>query len=351
MRVIKALGSFLKNFMIIFSFIVNLVLLAVVIALVLFIFDIKNNIVTPLVAGLHSSFVGLDESTIDWTIPVRDQIPVVLNIPLETNTVVTLTEPVPLNVNANITLPGVGQLNNAQVALSLPEGLELNVRLDLDVPVDQMLDVALDVRAVIPISDTQLHDPINNLRLTFEPLVRALYNLPGNFEEARVMVDAVLAGQTIDLLAQNDYSLDPWPGYAQTAGVGYTLGNIPVPQQNIPLETGMVQQGGIPALDELLRPELYQQTNPTEMNAQAMQAMNEQGVASHYFSGAYALIRSLELNPAQTPEVTVPVAETPIETFEVVATEEPASAEANITPIYIVPEVTPLSPESFNTGG
>ncbi|MFN8526998.1 MAG: hypothetical protein U0670_00095 [Anaerolineae bacterium] len=288
MKTIKALGSGIKNFMIIFSFIVNLVLVVVVVALLLFIFDIKNNIAVPLVAGLHSSFVGLDESTIDWTIPVRDRIPVVLNIPLQTDTVVTLTDNVPLTVNAVINLPGVGQLNNAQVYLQLPRGLELPVALDLNVPVDEDLPVSLDVRAVIPINQTQLNDPIMNLRLLFEPLTRALYNLPGNFNEAGQMVGDVLAGRPIDLLAESDRVPDPWAGYAQTAGLGYTLGNEPVPVANQPVDTGVVPPGGIPALDQQLRPELYQNgSTPLEVNAQAADAMSTLGVDPHYYNGQY----------------------------------------------------------------
>ena len=62
----------------IFSFIVNIILVCVLLVLGLLIFQIKNNIADPLVGGLHGSFVGLDEATIDWTIPVRDTIPVKL---------------------------------------------------------------------------------------------------------------------------------------------------------------------------------------------------------------------------------------------------------------------------------
>lgn len=292
MRALKAIGSLIKNFMILFSFIVNLVLIIIVVVLALTIFDLKNNIVTPLITGLHSSFVGLDEATIDWTIPVRDQIPVVLNIPLQTETVVTLTEPVPLSVTANITLPGVGVLNNATVNLTLPEGLPLPVQLDLNVPVDEELDVALDVRAVIPLSQTQLHDPINNLRLTFEPIARALYNLPNNFAEAGEMVNAILAGGDLpNLLVENEYSRDPWPGYSRTAGVGYELANAPVPINNQPMQTGIVQEGGIPVLDEQLRPEVHAQGGPQAVNQQAVENMTALGIASYYYDGSYAAVR------------------------------------------------------------
>lgn len=286
MRALRAFGRVFKNFMIVFSFIVNVVLVLVILVLVLLIFDIKNNVVTPLVAGLHSSFVGLDEATIDWTIPVRDTIPVKFDLPLNQSTIVTLTESVPLSVGATIVLPGVGQLNNAQVYLNLPAGLELPVQLDLTVPVDQQIDVAMDVRAVIPLRETQLHDPFDNLRLIFEPLARALYNLPDNFGEAGQMVGDVLAGRA-NLLAENDYSRDPWFGFSRTAGLNYAYAHEPVAPENRPVETGLVMQGGIPSLDEALRPDVYAQGGPAAVNIRALEMLSR-NIARYYYDGAYA---------------------------------------------------------------
>lgn len=288
MRALRASGRVFKNFMIVFSFVVNLVLVLVVLALVLFIFDIKNNVVTPLVGGLHSSFVGLDEATIDWTIPVRDTIPVRFDLPLNQTTVVTLTEPVPLAVGATINLPGIGQLNNAQVFLQLPAGLELPVQLDLTVPVDQQLDVALDVRAVIPLSQTQLHDPLANLRLIFEPLARMLHNLPDDFGGAGQMVGDYFAGRPIDLLAENAYSRDPWFGFAHTAGLAYAYAHEPVAQENRPVETGLVLEGGIPSLDQELRPDVYEQGGPAAVNRRAQEEILARQIPPYNYDGSYA---------------------------------------------------------------
>ncbi|MDX2162743.1 MAG: hypothetical protein SF162_15595 [bacterium] len=309
MNTIKALGSGIKNFMIIFSFIVNLVLVVIVVGLLLFIFDIKNNIVTPLVSGLHSSFVGLNEATIDWTIPVRDRIPVVLNIPLQTDTVVTLTDSVPLAVAATINLPGVGTLNNAQVFLQLPEGLELPVALDLQVPVDEELDIALDVRAVIPLSQTQLADPFENLRLLFEPITLALYNLPGDFAQAGNLFADIVAGRPINLLAQTANVPDPWPGFARTAGLGYDLAFEPVPLQNQPVETGIIPQGGIPGLDEQIRPEVWEAGGPAALNAQAADAMSTLGVEDYTFNGEFS--GEIQAQAAAQAPAAVPIPATP----------------------------------------
>ncbi len=303
MRIIRGLGKWFWRFMIVFSFVVNIILVVVLLALGILIFDIRDNIATPLVAGLHSSFVGLDSATIDWTIPVRDRIPVRLNIPLQTNTTVTLTEPVPLNVTALIDLPGINAYGvNATVNLTLPEGLELPVSLDLNVPVDEELDIALDVRAVIPLEETQLHDVAENLRLLFEPLAYALTSpaLPDNLGEVVPFVMDILDGSPPNLLdtTENAYAQQPWPGYSITAGLGYDLFNEPVPPEHQRVETGIVPIGGIPALDEQLRPDIYAQFgSPQAANDAARAQLEALGIPPGYYNGEVISVLSQITRP------------------------------------------------------
>lgn len=341
MSTLRKIGSGVKLFMIVFSFVVNLVLVGVVVVLLLSIFDLKREVAVPLVGGLHSSFVGLDEATIDYTIPVRDTIPVVLDIPLQTNTVVTLTQPVPLSVSAVINLPGVGTLNNAQVNLQLPAGLQLPVQLDLNVPVNQSLDVELDVRAVIPIEDTQLHDALQNLQLLFQPLVLGLNNLPDNFDEAGPFIAGLLRGETPDLLASADLP-DPWPGYSRTAGLNYGLANEPVPAGNQPLATGLVPLGGMPSADALLREEIYAQGGPQAVNQRAAQAMAARGILAYYYDGTYgAQVRSgstpvqpirLDLTTSPTGEPAAPSAPPDVVTIAPPAATPTDAADMGILP-------------------
>jgi hypothetical protein len=296
MRALRAFGRFFWRFMVIFSFIVNVVLVVVVLLLVVFIFQIKNEVAQPLVSGLHSSFVGLDDATIDWTIPVRDEIPVVLDIPLQQNTTVTLTGPVPLSVNATIFRQGVDILGGpVTVNLQLPAGLDLPVELDLMVPVDQPLPVSLDVRAVIPLQETQLHDVAQNLRLQLEPLAFALHNLPNDFGEAAEMVGDVLEGNAPNLLAVEgcDYCQQPWSGYSRTAGLGYNYFDEPIPEANRPVTTGIVVDGGIPFLDAQVRPLLYEgDRTPQENNATAYQLMQQNDIPAYTFDGSVSAYRA-----------------------------------------------------------
>jgi len=282
--------------MVIFSFIVNIVLLVVVAVLLLTLFDIKRNIAQPLVGGLYSAFVGLEDATIDWTIPVRANIPVNLDIPLKQNTIVTLTQAVPLTVIAQISAPAL-QLSNARVQLELPVGLELPVSLDLNVLVDDTLPVSLDVRAVIPLQETQLYDVAQSLQLLFEPLALGLYNLPEDWGGAFGLVGDVMGGKA-NLLAPNAYSVQPWPGFSRSAGYNYPmeLMTAPIPSDNLAVNIGIVPLGGIPLLDEQVRPELYQNgMGPLEFNAQAAA---QSGVPSTYYDGTYPDFRRAVLTQA-----------------------------------------------------
>jgi len=280
MRFLRGLGRVFWRFMIIFSFIVNIVLVIVLIALGLLIFEIKGNIADPLIGGLHSTAVGLKESTIDWTIPVRDSLGINLDVPINATTitsrvesiggrpvnpipgetVVRLTRPVPLAIRGQIDL-GRGILTDVPIEISLPAGLELPVALDLAVNLETDIPVELDVRAVIPLSETQLNDPVDTLRLLFEPLAVGLHNLPDNFSQVGPFTSQAISGE-LDLLATdgsgfNAQVYDAWAGYSRTAGLNYNLFNVPFPTENRPLATNLAPPGGIPPLDAQLRPHLY----------------------------------------------------------------------------------------------
>ncbi len=201
------------NVAVLISFVMNFILLIVLIVLVIFIFDIKRGFVQPLVDGLHSSFVGLDESTIITTIKVNDTVPVKLNIHLQANTSVILTDNVPVRANASFNLPGGGGTINGAVSIVLPTGLKLPVSLDLMVPVDDKLPIALNVPVNIRVKDTQLHDAVDQLRSLLDPYVRLLGNLPNNWSEVWAFGGNVLSGKQPSLFSPNQQSLHPWPGF------------------------------------------------------------------------------------------------------------------------------------------
>jgi hypothetical protein len=306
--------------MVIFSFIVNFVLVLVLVGAGIFIFQIKNEIAQPLIQGLHSTATGLDEATIDWTIPVRDTL-IIEELPVQINentitsqvteidgapvpntipgeTVVTLTRDVPISIQGAFIDAGNLQLTNATVNITLPQGTQLPVALDLAIALRQAeIPVNLDVRAVIPLRDTQLHDPFETLALLFEPLAIGLHNLPSDFGEGGDFVGQILGGAPIpELLLATDGSgfnpvpYDPWPGFSRTAGVDYQLFGVPFPDGNPVYDTGLVVPGGIPALDSQLerRSPYYQDDlTPEEWNeAQAAELGTNPEIAPDTWNGA-----------------------------------------------------------------
>ena len=184
-----------KNMAIIFSFVMNFILLLVLLIAAPLILPVVDSVARPIVGGLNDSFVEMGDATIVRTIKVRDEIPVSFTLPLSTTTSVVIQEPVPLTVPATMILPGGGGQINGQVQLSLPAGVSLPVALDLDVPVDNTIPIALDVAVNIPLEETELAAPFGTLEALFTPLDSFLYKLPGSNEELLRRLETGINGE------------------------------------------------------------------------------------------------------------------------------------------------------------
>lgn len=173
-----------KTVAIILSFVINIVVLILLLAILPLVLPLVDAVVKPLVGGLNDSFVDMSEATISRTIEVNDEIDIAFTLPLETETVVKVTDSVPLNsIPTTFVLPGGGGQINGWVTLELPADLELPVQLSLEVPVEQTIPVNLAVSVDIPLSETELGQPFDRLVGLFSPLDRAIKNLPDSNEE------------------------------------------------------------------------------------------------------------------------------------------------------------------------
>ncbi|MBZ0304452.1 MAG: hypothetical protein K8I82_00155 [Anaerolineae bacterium] len=209
MQIARNFWKAFRNFAIIFSFIMNFVLVVILLIVVREIFIIKNGIAEPLIDGLHSNFVGMDEANITTTIAVEDTIIIDFDLPISQNTTVILTSPVPLSASAAFALPGGGGTINGQVNLSLPVGLELPVQLNMVVPVEQEIPISLSVPVDIPLNETELHAPFVNLKNLLEPYVRSLDNLPQDWDKVPDFVMDAAQGD-VNLLEETEGSRNPW---------------------------------------------------------------------------------------------------------------------------------------------
>lgn len=169
-----------KNFAIIFSFIINIVLILVLGVVALLLFPFLSNMVTPLVDGLNESFIDMEKASIRQTIKVDDKMPINFDLPLEQETDVVLSQDVALSVPATFALPAGGGTINGRVNITLPKDTILPVKLNLTVPVSQTIPVVLDVPVDIKLSDTDLDTPFKRLVFNFEPLTGFLKGLPAD---------------------------------------------------------------------------------------------------------------------------------------------------------------------------
>lgn len=206
MERVKRFWNAFRDVAIIFSFAVNFVTIVLLLVISLpalrATFALKSGMVEPLLDDLDAAFVGLGESTIDTNIDIDQHIPIQftlplsqpldINFPLSINqdTVVILTEGVPLNLT--FTLPGGGGSINGMI--NLPRGTRLPIHLDMtvpvvstipvvmDVPVDESVRIKMNVPVHIKLGESGLDPAVQDLRAVFEPVRVQIQRLPDGFE-------------------------------------------------------------------------------------------------------------------------------------------------------------------------
>lgn len=169
----------------ILSLIVNVVLIALLLSLGRQLFTLKRLVQDQVLGGLYENFVLMDQAHIRTVIPVNTTVSARFDLPLRTNTIVTLTEATTLE-NARVARLSTGGLTivNAPATIVLAEGTQLPVALDLVVPVDQQIPVSLNVNVDIPLSQTELHQPFVGLQEVVRPYYLMMEDLPDGWAEA-----------------------------------------------------------------------------------------------------------------------------------------------------------------------
>jgi hypothetical protein len=210
MERLKRFWDAFKDIAVVFSFVVNFVLVVLLLAVSIPALRaglaLKTGLVEPLLNDLDMAFVGLGEATIDTTVQIDEPIPIQFNLPLnqllpidfqlpiEQDTVVVMNAPVPLELPAQFNLPGGGGVINGTVSLSLPTGMAMPIRLSIVVPVSQTIPVQLTVpvsetipiQMTVPVSiklgEAGLDPAVSELRAVFYPLRTQIESLPDGIE-------------------------------------------------------------------------------------------------------------------------------------------------------------------------
>jgi hypothetical protein len=169
---------------------INVILIVLLILLGKQLFPLKDLLSQQLLGGLYYNFVQMDQAQIKTdvrvkdTIHVSDTIEVVFDLPLAQDTRVILTQNTPIN-QATIFLNGQA----VPINIVLPAGTPLDIRLNMTVPVSQTVPVELDVPVnlnvpvVIPLDETELHDPFIGLQEVVSPYYWQIVKLPDSWTE------------------------------------------------------------------------------------------------------------------------------------------------------------------------
>ncbi len=172
-----------KTVALLISFTLNMLFLILLLLLLMQVFQIKNGLVEPLVDDLRDSVADIDEASINTTVHVDDTVPMDLNLPINQTIDVELMEDVPVAANATFTLPGGGGVINGRVDIVLPRGSVLPLNMDTTVPFTTDVPINLDVPVSFPLSETELHAPLQNLRTLLQNYANQLDDLPDSWGE------------------------------------------------------------------------------------------------------------------------------------------------------------------------
>jgi hypothetical protein len=182
--------------MIITSFVVNMILFAVLIGVGYFYWRWKTDIATTTVgvqgfahnnvAELRDVVQQLQAAHIKTTIPLNQPLPLRglgVIVPLHQEPSVTLVEDVPLNLSgADIDLGAGNRLHAQNIGIVLPAGTPLKIKLDMEIPLDDVtIPIKLNVPVDIAMADTELAPQFRRLGNVVDRLVypaKDLLNMP-----------------------------------------------------------------------------------------------------------------------------------------------------------------------------
>ena len=180
--------------MIITSFVINLVLIAVLIAAGYFYWSWRSEIASTTVgvqgfahdnvAELRDVVQQLQAAHIKTTIPLNQPLPLKglgVVVPVSQEPTVTLVQDVPLSLSgADIDLGAGNRLRAQNISLVLPAGTPLTIKLDMQIPLDDVtIPIKLNVPVDIAMADTELAPQFRRLGKVVDRLVYPAKDLLG----------------------------------------------------------------------------------------------------------------------------------------------------------------------------
>ncbi len=122
--------------------------------------------------AVYTSLEKLDNAHIRASIPMQSDLSLDTTVPVQTSTRISLATDLYVR-GAHVTINASGLSIDAPADITLPAGTEMDVNLDLVLPIKAALPATADVPVDIAIRDTELHAAIQALKDSLRPHVCA----------------------------------------------------------------------------------------------------------------------------------------------------------------------------------
>lgn len=170
-----------KNFAVIFSLLMNFILLTIFLIAALLVIPFTN-FTTSFITELKLAFNQLERAELVQTINVNSEIPIRFTLPLSDTVKFIPIEPITFPLTATMNFSD-GYSMDGELQAILPAGTNLPLSLNLDLPVDETVPISINVYIAIPIDETDLGQTFREIEAIYDPLERFLIKLPSSNEE------------------------------------------------------------------------------------------------------------------------------------------------------------------------
>jgi hypothetical protein len=150
------------------SLVVNVLFLVLILLIGNRLLHFKTTVVEPLLEGVYSAVGQIDDGVVQTEVTVSSEVPVVFDLPLQRETVVTLTQPTRIE-NAYLSIRSATFSVDAPSTIDLPIGAQLPISLDLTIPVSTTVPVELSVPVELNLSESTFQPVVSTLQELVEP--------------------------------------------------------------------------------------------------------------------------------------------------------------------------------------
>jgi hypothetical protein len=159
------------------SFAINLLFLVLILLIGTRLLKFKTAVAEPLLAGVYSAVGQMDDVEVQTQVQVSSEIPIVFDLALQRDTIVTLSQPTRIQ-GAYLSIRSATFSVDAPSTIDLPIGTELPITMDLTIPVNTTIPVELTVPVDLALSESDLQPAIQAIQDLIAPYNQLLEDIP-----------------------------------------------------------------------------------------------------------------------------------------------------------------------------